>query len=546
MSCGVAGDSSVLAEGLSRAHGALPREGAFPRGNEIQSESATRRRFLRGAALLGAGVTLARAPSLAAQAPALPGGPIAGLDALALSEAIRSRAMSCTEVMKAYLAQIETHNPRVNAIVSLRSASELLAEAKTCDAELARGQWRGWMHGMPYAAKDLVGVRGLRTSSGTPLTQGTVATSDSVFIGRIRAAGALFIGKTNVPEFGYGSQSYNPVFGVTRNAWDATRTSGGSSGGAAVALALRMVPVADGSDMMGSLRNPAGWNNVIGFRPTLGTVPGDGPDYIDLLSTAGPMARNVPDAARLLSTMAGQDPRDPLSLDIDPARFAAPLETALRGLRIGWLGDYGGYLPMEEGVLPLCRKALASVEALGCTVSDASPGFDMSRLWQAWLVLRHWGAAAWARPLYQNPKTRAQLKPELVWEVEGGLGLTGEQVSEAMATRAKWYAAISALFERFDVLALPTAQVFPFDAATHWPQEVAGRAMDTYHRWMEVVIGGTMSGCPIVAVPAGFSATGLPMGLQLIGPLRRDIELLRAGHVFSRAAGFLERTPPGL
>ena len=523
----------------SRAHGALLRRDA------VAAAVQARRGFLRGAAVLGAGLAVGRTPLLSAEAPALPGGPVAGLDALALSRAIAARDVSSVEVMKAYLGQIEHHNARVNAVVSLRPASELLAEAKTCDAELARGHLRGWMHGMPYAAKDLVDVRGLPTISGSPLMRGNVAQKDTGFIARIRAAGALFVGKTNVPEFGYGSQSYNPVFGVTRNAWDASRAAGGSSGGAAVALALRMLPVADGSDMMGSLRNPTGWNNVIGFRPTLGVVAGDGADYVDLLSTAGPMGRNVEDTARLLATMAGHDARDPLSLPVDAQAFAAPLEPVGRGLRIGWLGDYGGYLPMEEGVLPLCRRALAHFEAIGCTVADARPAFDMARLWEAWLVLRHWGAVAWAGALYRNPESRAQLKPELVWEIEGGLGLSAEQVSAAMKTRSEWYAAVASLFGRFDYLVLPTAQVFPFAAETHWPRTVGGREMDTYHRWMEVVIGGTMSGCPVVAVPAGFSGSGLPMGLQLIGPVHRDLEVLRVAAAYTRQARFLDRVPPG-
>ena len=517
-----------------------------PQSPENDLLQPDRRRFLAGVSALGAGAALGSFAAAARASESLPGGPIAGLDALALSAAIRSRQISCVEVMQAHLAQIERHNPRVNAIISLRSEAELLAEARACDQELARGQWRGWMHGMPYAAKELVDVRGIRSTSGSPLYRDNVAQADSVFVGRIRAAGAVFIGKTNVPEFGYGSQSYNPVFGVTRNAWDATRTSGGSSGGAAVALALRMVPLADGSDMMGSLRNPAGWNNVIGFRPTLGTVPGDGADYIDLLSTAGPMARSVPEAARLLSTMAGYEPRDPLSLDLDPERFAAPLDTHTKGLRIGWLGDYGGYLPMEAGVLSLCRSALRHFEALGCEVADAIPDFDMARLWRTWLTLRHWSAAAWAGEIYRDPVRRAQLKPELVWEIEGGLGMSASRVSEAMVARAQWYAAIRALFRKFDFLVLPTAQVFPFDAATHWPHEIAGRAMDTYHRWMEVVIGGTLCGSPILAVPAGFSAGGLPMGLQLIGPLRRDLEVLGMGAAYTRESGFGARLPPGL
>jgi amidase len=502
-----------------------------------------RREFLRGAGALAAGaVAGAAGMSAVSAAPGAEG--IVELDALALSALIRARRLSCVEVMQAYLAQIARHNPRVNAIVSLRPEDELLAEARACDAELARGASRGWMHGFPHAVKDLSDVRGLRTTHGSPVLKDNLAAKDSIFVERIRAAGAIFIGKTNVPEFGLGSQSYNPVFGVTRNAWDATRTAGGSSGGAAVALALGMVPVADGSDMMGSLRNPAAWNNVIGFRPSYGRVPNDTVRYLEQLGYSGPMGRTVPETARLLATMAGFDPRDPLSIAEDPAVFAGSLELDPKGLRIGWMGDYEGHLPMEPGVLALCRDALGTFTAMGCIVEDAKPAFDPERLWRAWLVLRQWTYAAKLMPLYENPRARAQLKPELVWEIEGGLPITGLQLAAAAAARAEWYQALRELFTRFDALVLPSAQVFPFAAETHWPKEIAGRSMDTYHRWMEVVIGGTLSGCPIANVPAGFDPRGLPMGLQLIGPTHADLALLRLAAAYEQASGFTRRRPP--
>lgn len=508
-------------------------------GSDDREPALSRREFVR---LGGAATAAAALAPLGARA--APGKDITALDALALAEQIRARKISCVEVMQSYLARIEQLNPRFNAIVSLRAESELLADARQCDAELARGSYRGWMHGLPHAVKELADVRGLSSTHGSPIFRDNVAQKDALFVERIRAAGAIFIGKTNAPEFGLGSQTYNPVYGITRNAWDPGRTSGGSSGGAAVALALRMVPVADGSDMMGSLRNPAAWNNVIGFRPSYGRVPGDGPDYFEQLGYSGPMGRTVAETARLLSTMAGFDPRDPLSIAQDPTMFAGSLAGETKGLRIGWLGDYGGYLPMEEGILALCRKALDSFATLGCTVEEAGPAFAPERLWQTWLTLRHWTIASNLAPLYEKAGTRAQLKPEVVWEIKGGLPLTARELGAAAAARGEWYLALLDLFKRFDFLVLPSAQVFPFAAETHWPKEIAGRAMDTYHRWMEVVIGGTLSGCPVANIPAGFNAAGLPMGMQLIGPMHADLAVLKLAAAWEQASGWTAKQPP--
>ena len=286
---------------------------------------------------------------------------------VALSTAIKSKQVSCVEVMDAYLDQIERLNPRVNAIVSLQPREVLIEQAKNRDAQLARGEHLGWMHGFPHAVKDLEPTRGIRTTMGSPLFKNFFPRDDSILVERIRRAGAIIIGKTNVPEFGLGSQTYNPVFGTTLNAYDQSKTCGGSSGGAAVALALKMVPVADGSDNGGSLRNPAAWNNVFGFRTSSGRVPAQFYEvFIPSISVHGPMARTVPDLAMFLSVIAGYDARAPLSIREDPAEFAGPLERDFKGSRIGWLGDFGGQIPFDPGVLELCESSLKVFEALGC------------------------------------------------------------------------------------------------------------------------------------------------------------------------------------
>ncbi len=465
--------------------------------------------------------------------------------ALQLSAAIRSKQVSCVEVMAAYLHQIEAFNPRFNALVSLAEPEELLLQARQKDAELARGIYHGWMHGFPHAVKDLADATGFVTSNGSPIFKNNVAASDSIHIERLKRAGCILVAKTNVPEFGLGSQTYNRVFGATLNAYDEKSTAGGSSGGAAAALALNMVPVADGSDLMGSLRNPAAYNNVIGFRPTPGTVPLSSM-LIEKLPCNGPMGRTVSDTAMLLSTMAGYDRRAPTSIMLDPATFAGPLARDFEGTKVGWLGDFDGYLPMEPGVLALCEQALDSFQDIGCIVEPAQIDYSMPQLWQTWLTFRHWLVRGRLGELYTNPEHRAQLKPEAVWEVEGALTLTAQDVYEASQARSKWYQAVLVAFEQYDFLVLPTAQVFPFDAQIHWPKTIAGRAMDTYHRWMEVVIPGTLSGCPVINVPAGFGEHKLPMGLQIIGPRFKDFTVLQIAHAYEQASQWNLRHPPAV
>ena len=383
--------------------------------------------------------------------------------------------------------------------------NELVKQAELADQALDRDDYWGWMHGMPHAVKNLANAKGLETSSGSPIFADTIAEEDDLHIARIRAEGAIFIGKTNTPEFGLGSQSYNPVHGATGSAYDPTLTSGGSSGGAACGMGTHMLPTADGSDMMGSLRNPGAFNNVIGFRPTQGRVPTvpSNEVFYGQLSTDGPMGRNVEDTIRLLKTMAGYDSRAPLSLRDTIPLYDEFRQVNLDDYHIGWMRDYDGYLEMERGVLGVCEASLNGLTEHGVVIEDCQPDYDMARLWQTWLTFRHW-AIGGMKPLYDDPDTRKLLKPEVIWEIEGSFDMPAARVAEAAVARTDWYQALHTQFERFDILAVPTAQVFPFSKDTHWPQRINRKRMDTYHHWMEVVIGGTLSGLPVVNMPAGF------------------------------------------
>ena len=327
------------------------------------------------------------------------------MDARGLGAAIASRKLSCVEVMNAYLDHIAALNPKVNAIVALQDRDGLLAQARERDTQIMRGEIMGPLHGFPHAVKDLQPVKGIRSTSGSPILKDFVPTHDSLVVERMRNAGAIFIGKTNTPEFGLGSHTYNPVYGATHNAYDQTKSAGGSSGGAAVSLALRMLPVADGSDYGGSLRNPAGWNNVFGFRTSFGLVPVAGDEvWLPSMGVAGPMARNVSDLAMLLSVQAGYDPRAPLSVAGEGRRFLEPLDADVKGKRIAWLGDLGGFAPYEAGVLDVCRTALKTFESLGCIVEQAVPDAPPEPAWQAFIRLRQWQQGVRAGGLLRRPR----------------------------------------------------------------------------------------------------------------------------------------------
>jgi amidase len=469
------------------------------------------------------------------------------MDAVTLADTIRLRQVSCVEVMTAYLDHIDKINPRVNAIVALQDRSSLLAQSEERDRHIARGELMGPLHGFPLAVKDLMPVKDIRMTMGSPILKDFVPEEDGVMVERLRRAGGIFIGKTNTPEFGLGSHTYNPVYGPTRNAYDQTRSAGGSSGGAAVSLALRMLPVADGTDFGGSLRNPAGWNNVFGFRTSMGLVPSNAQDgWFPSMSVAGPMARNVPDLAMLLSIQAGYDARAPLSTSGDGSAFQRRLESDLKGKRIAWSGDFKGYLPYEPGVLEVCTRALKVFESMGCVVEEAQPDYSIDAVWRAWLTLRAWQSGGSLLAYYNDPKKRALLKPEAIFEVESGLKLTAFDISAASAVRTAWYQAVRQFFEKYDYFVVPTAQLFPFDVNLHWPQEIAGRKMETYHEWMKVVLLITMSGCPALAVPAGFGDAGLPIGIQIVGPIHAELACLQLAYGYDTATSWSTKRLPGL
>jgi amidase len=452
------------------------------------------------------------------------------------------------EVLDAFLAQIDHLNPVVNAIVAFADREALHVQAMARDAQLAQGLSLGPLHGFPQAPKDILPVAGMVTTRGSPIFSGHVTPADAVVFERMRQSGALFVGRTNTPEFGLGGHTYNPVYGITCNAFDPARSAGGSSGGAGVAVSLRMLPVADGSDMMGSLRTPAAFNNVYGLRTSVGCVP-HGPTedvFFQQFSVTGPMARDIPDLAMLLSVQAGFDARLPLTHRCTKGSdfLNQPLARDFLGMRLGWLGNLGGHLPTEPGVLDTCTQALRHFEAVGCTVEAVLPRFDLEQLWRAWIDLRSFAVAGANVGLYRDATTCSLLKPEALWEIERGLQLSGMQVYDAARTRSAWYQVLSSLFAQYDFLVMPSAQVFPFDVAIDWPHEVGGRAMDSYHRWLEAVVPATMAGLPALAAPAGFGTGGLPSGLQIIGPAQADMAVLQLGHAYDQASGYARTRSP--
>ncbi len=465
---------------------------------------------------------------------------LTSLSALDQSAGLAAGAFSAADLMRATLDRIEEVNGAVNAIVSLGDPDALMQAAQDAD----NAERTGWLHGMPIAIKDLANAKGFVTSMGSPLFQDQVAAKDDIVIARLKAAGAIVIGKTNTPEFGLGSHTFNAVFGATNNPYNTTRTCGGSSGGAAVALTTRMLSVADGSDMMGSLRNPAAWSNVYGMRPSWGLVPSEphADTFVQQLATNGPMARTPRDLAALLNTMAGPDPRQPHGrapqgdlMDIQPAR----------DLRIGWLGDWGGAWRYESGIAEVCEAALAQMSDMGHRVDTVAAPFSADRLWSSWVALRHWAVSASLAPLYDNPKTRERLKPTAQWEVSNGKSLSALDVQAASVIRSQYFAAMAATFDDWDVLCLPTAQVWPFDLKTEYPTVISGQAMDTYHRWMEVMIPASLIGLPAISVPVGFGGPDdMPMGMQLIGRRGSDRLLLQLAQAWHEATDWPNARPP--
>lgn len=467
-------------------------------------------------------------------------------DAITLAGMLRRREVSASEVTVAHIERIEATGQAVNAIVT-RSFDQALARAAAADEALARPAAGppGLLHGLPVAHKDLTETAGVRTTYGSPLFADFLPERDSLVVSRMTAAGAISLGKTNTPEFGAGSHTVNPVFGATRNPYDLSRSAGGSSGGAAAALAARMICLADGSDLGGSLRNPASFCNVVGFRPSPGRVPAwPVSDPADLLGVEGPMARTVADAALLLAVQSGPDPRVPVALDAPPPALAAPSDVAgllrsdLTGLRVAWSADLG--LPVEPAVREVLARARPVLAGLGCEVSDAEPDLSgADEVFRAWRALRF---ATRFGPLLREHA--GALGPNVIWNTQQGLALTVAGLSRATGLWTGLAERISEFFGRFDVLACPVSQVVPFDVELDWVHEIDGVPQHTYLDWMASCYLISVTGLPAMSVPAGFTPGGLPVGLQLVGRRRADWDLLRVGHAFEAATGHAGVAPP--
>ncbi len=457
--------------------------------------------------------------------------------ATSLAALIRSRAVSCVEVLDAHLARIEALNPRLNAIVSL-VPDRARERAAALDAEFPVDV--PLLYGLPIAHKDLVSTRGLRTTFGSPLFAEHVPDKDDLIVERLRAAGTVCLGKTNTPEFGAGSQTFNPVFGATRNPYDPTRTCGGSSGGAAVALASRMLPIADGSDLGGSLRNPAAFCNVVGLRPAPGRVPGypARSPWFDM-PVKGPMARTVDDVALMLAAMVGDDPRVPLALT-DPGDHFYPLvPIAPKGLRIALAPDLGG-VPVEREIRETIEAMGARIAGLGCEVELACP--DLTDATDIFHVQR----ANWYRERFGGlpPAQRAKLKDTIEWNLSAGEALTLADLDRTSAQRAALFDRVAEFFTRFDFLVCPTTQVLPFPVEQPYPTSIEGTPMHDYLEWMQSCAQLTVAGCPSISIPGGFSANGLPIGLQIASPQRTEAKLLAFAKVIEADTRYGERLPP--
>lgn len=456
-----------------------------------------------------------------------------------MAAAVATRQISARELLDLHLERIEATNGDVNAIVSL-DVGRARAQASAADEATAKGTSAGPLHGLPFAFKDTHQVAGWRTTYGSPLMAENVADRDDLVVERIRAAGAITIGKTNVPEWAAGSHTFNPIFGTTRNPYDLSRSAGGSSGGAAAALACGMVPLADGSDMGGSLRNPASFCNVVGLRPSLGRVPTWPTDNAwESTSTSGPMARTIDDLALLLSVVAGPDPRTPLALDTQGSTFAAPLGTDLRGVRIALSVDLGGAFEVDHDVADIVAKQREVFASAGAVVEEAHPTLtgaeDTFRTLRAWLFQHKFGAM-----LKENPDS---FKASLADNIREGADLTGEDIARAYEGRTQLSERVRTFFERYDALVMPVSQVPPFSADEEYPGAINGQIQSTYLDWMRSAYFITVTGCPAISVPAGFTKQGWPIGVQIVAAPNRERRLLEIAHAFEQATRIGDRRP---
>ncbi len=460
------------------------------------------------------------------------------MTATELARRIREKSLSAQEVLEAHLHQIERINPKVNAIVTL-IPEQARARAAEADEALARGEVWGPLHGLPVAHKDLVPTRGVRTTYGSPIYRDFVPDQDGLIVERLKAAGAISVGKTNTPEFGAGSQTFNAVFGSTANPYNPGKTCGGSSGGAAVALACGMVPIADGSDMGGSIRNPANFNNVVGLRVSAGRVPG-WPAVVAWypISVQGPMARTVQDTALMLSAIAGPDPRSPIAIAEPGSLFSRSLERDFKGVRIAFSPDFGG-LPVDARVRRVIEAARPVFTQLGCEIEESLPDFsgadEIFRVWRAWRFELAYGGLMDAH--------RDKMKDTVIWNIEQGRKLTGPEIGRAKLRRTELYHRVRQFMEKSEFMVLPVNQVPPFDITQEYVTEIDGIKMDTYIDWMKSCYFITVTGLPAISVPCGFTDDGLPVGIQIVGRHQAELSVLQLAHAFEAATGYWKRRP---
>ena len=458
-----------------------------------------------------------------------------------LARRIQGGELSAVEVMEAHLDRIDRLNPVVNAIVTLLP-ERALADARAADAALARGDDIGPLHGLPIAHKDTLATKGIRTTQGSPIYADTVPHENALIVERIQRAGAIPIGKTNVPEFGAGSQTFNTLFGTTLNPYDLSKTPGGSSGGAAAALATGMHPIADGSDLGGSLRNPGGYCNVVGFRPSPGRVPkvNTKSAWFDM-TVNGPLARTVGDVAMMMSVIAGPDPRSPITLEDPGAIFARSLERDFRGIRVAWSRDLGG-LPVDPRTTAVLESQRAIFADLDIDLVEAEP--DLSDADEVFHIFRAWDFELSYGDLLDNH--RDLLKDTVIWNVEQGRALSGPDIGHAARLRSEIFRRVHDFFAEYEFLLLPVSQVPPFPADIPYPPEINGTPMASYIEWMRTCSRITVTGHPAISVPAGFTPEGLPVGLQIVGRARDDWGVLQLAHAFERATNHWRRRPPSL
>lgn len=461
--------------------------------------------------------------------PSLLDNELCNYQAIELIQLVRNKKISVLELLNAHLQQIERVNPILNAICTL-VPEQAIEQAKAVDRAIANGTDPGPLCGLPIAIKDLTLTKGIRTTLGSAIYKDFIPDQDALYVQRLKQAGAIIIGKTNTPEFGAGSHTFNKVFGITRNPYDPDLSCGGSSGGAAVALATGMLPIADGSDMGGSLRNPAAWCNVVGFRPSPGRVP-DWPSKISSpLPVSGPMGRTVKDVAHLLSVMAGGDERVSISINESGQRFLDPLERDFRHTRIAWTADLGRY-PVDPTVVDLCRNSLSVFTDLGCEIEEAYP--ELAIVDEIFQIQRASLFAILAKTDYELH--RDKMKDTLIWNIEKGLALSNDDIVRAESQRITLVASTVKFFEQYDYLILPAVQVPPFPVETEWVTEINGIKLETYIDWMLICCAITVTGLPAISVPCGFTPDGLPIGLQIVGKPRGDFEVLQIAHAFEQA-----------